>query len=44
MTALCFVKRLTLIPVLGVMCCTYLMAELGWDNWLRFGCGCSSAS
>ncbi|MFN0141116.1 MAG: amino acid permease [Pyrinomonadaceae bacterium] len=36
MTVLCFVKRLTLIPVLGVMCCTYLMTELGWTNWLRF--------
>ena len=37
MTALCFVKRLTLIPVLGVMCCTYLMTELGITNWIRFG-------
>lgn len=37
MTALCFVKRLTLIPVLGVMCCTYLMTELGIVNWIRFG-------
>lgn len=37
MTILCFVKRFTLIPVLGVMCCTYLMTELGWTNWFRFG-------
>ena len=37
MAILCFVKRLTLIPVLGVMCCTYLMTELGWKNWFRFG-------
>ena len=37
MTILCVVKRLSLIPVLGVMCCTYLMTELGWTNWLRFG-------
>ena len=37
MAALCFVKRLSLIPVLGVMCCTYLMTELGWTNWFRFG-------
>ena len=37
MVALCFVHRLTLIPVLGVMCCTYLMTELGWKNWWRFG-------
>ncbi|HEV7644488.1 MAG TPA: amino acid permease [Pyrinomonadaceae bacterium] len=36
MTILCFVKRFTLIPVLGVMCCTYLMTELGWTNWFRF--------
>jgi basic amino acid/polyamine antiporter, APA family len=33
---LCIVKRLSLIPVLGVMCCTYLMTELGWTNWFRF--------
>lgn len=33
----CVVKRLTLIPVLGVMCCTYLMTELGITNWIRFG-------
>ena len=37
MAILCFVKRLSLIPVLGVMCCTYLMTELGWTNWVRFG-------
>ncbi|CAN5570104.1 amino acid permease [soil metagenome] len=37
MTALSFVKRLSLIPVLGVMSCTYLMTELGWTNWFRFG-------
>ena len=37
MTVLCMVKRLSLIPVLGVMCCTYLMTELGWKNWSRFG-------
>jgi len=37
MAALCFIKRLSLIPVLGVMCCTYLMTELGITNWIRFG-------
>jgi amino acid transporter len=37
MAVLCFVKRFSLIPVLGVMCCTYLMTELGWTNWFRFG-------
>ncbi|PYS97772.1 MAG: amino acid transporter [Acidobacteria bacterium] len=36
MTVLCVVKRLSLIPVLGVMCCTYLMTELGITNWIRF--------
>ncbi|PYS87728.1 MAG: amino acid transporter [Acidobacteria bacterium] len=36
LVALCIVKRLSLIPVLGVMCCTYLMTELGWKNWFRF--------
>jgi APA family basic amino acid/polyamine antiporter len=37
MAGLSFVKRLSLIPVLGVMCCTYLMSELGIMNWIRFG-------
>ena len=32
----CFVKRLSLIPVLGVLSCAYLMTELGITNWLRF--------
>jgi hypothetical protein len=36
MMILCVVKRLSLIPVLGVMCCTYLMTSLGWTNWFRF--------
>jgi amino acid transporter len=36
MAVLCVLKRLSLIPVLGVMCCTYLMTELGWKNWSRF--------
>jgi APA family basic amino acid/polyamine antiporter len=34
---LCIWKRLSLIPVLGVMCCAYLMTSLGWTNWFRFG-------
>lgn len=37
MAVLSFVKRLSLIPVLGVMFCTYLMTELGITNWIRFG-------
>ena len=36
MIILCIWKRLSLIPVLGVMCCTYLMTSLGWKNWSRF--------
>jgi amino acid transporter len=29
-------KRLSLIPVLGVLSCAYLMTELGVTNWMRF--------
>ncbi|MEP6924976.1 MAG: amino acid permease [Pyrinomonadaceae bacterium] len=36
-TVLCIFKRLTLIPVLGVISCAYLMTELGVSNWSRFG-------
>ena len=32
----CFLKELSLIPVLGLMSCGYLMTELGWTNWVRF--------
>ncbi len=34
---LSFTKKFTLIPVLGIIFCTYLMSELGITNWLRFG-------
>ena len=34
---LCFTKNLSLIPVLGLATCGYLMTELGITNWLRFG-------
>ncbi|MGI8811204.1 MAG: amino acid permease [Pyrinomonadaceae bacterium] len=37
MIVLCIIKRLSLIPVLGVLSCTYLMTSLGWTNWFRFG-------
>lgn len=30
------VKKLSLIPVLGLASCLYLMTELGYTNWLRF--------
>ena len=32
----CFKRSLSLIPVLGLLTCGYLMTELGWTNWLRF--------
>ena len=32
----CFRQSLSLIPVLGVLTCGYLMTELGWTNWYRF--------
>jgi amino acid transporter len=32
----CFRKNLSLIPVLGLLTCGYLMTELGWTNWVRF--------
>jgi amino acid transporter len=34
---LCIAKNLSLIPVLGLATCGYLMTELGITNWLRFG-------
>jgi len=37
MVVLAFVKKFSLIPLLGVMSCTYLMTELGIVNWIRFG-------
>lgn len=33
---LTYIKNLSLIPVLGVLSCSYLMTELGYINWLRF--------
>jgi|WetSurSiteA1Bulk_404760.scaffolds.fasta_scaffold00052_12 basic amino acid/polyamine antiporter, APA family len=29
-------KRLSVIPVLGLLCCLFLMTKLGHTNWLRF--------
>jgi basic amino acid/polyamine antiporter, APA family len=29
-------RNLSLIPVLGLLSCAYLMTELGYTNWLRF--------
>jgi APA family basic amino acid/polyamine antiporter len=36
LTVAAFVKSLSLIPVLGLLSCLYLMTELGYTNWLRF--------
>ena len=36
MSVLSFRKNLSLIPVLGMLSCLYLMTELGYTNWLRF--------
>ena len=34
---LSYYKNLSLIPVLGLASCSYLMTELGITNWIRFG-------
>jgi amino acid transporter len=34
---LSFKKNLSLIPLLGLASCAYLMTELGIVNWIRFG-------
>ncbi|RZA03338.1 MAG: amino acid permease [Sphingobacteriaceae bacterium] len=36
LTVTAFVKNLSLIPVLGLISCFYLMTQLGYVNWLRF--------
>lgn len=36
MSVLSFTRKLSLIPVLGMLSCLYLMTELGYTNWLRF--------
>ncbi|HYK76923.1 MAG TPA: amino acid permease [Daejeonella sp.] len=36
MSVLSFRKNLSLIPVMGLLSCLYLMTELGYTNWLRF--------
>ncbi len=37
MLFLSFTKKLSLIPILGLLLCSYLMTELGITNWTRFG-------
>ncbi len=36
-TVLSVFKKLSLIPTMGLLLCTYLMTELGPTNWMRFG-------
>ena len=36
LAVLAFIKNLSLIPVLGLLSCLYLMTEMGYTNWLRF--------
>jgi hypothetical protein len=36
MAVLSFRKNLSLIPVMGLLSCLYLMTELGYKNWERF--------
>jgi APA family basic amino acid/polyamine antiporter len=36
LTVAAFIKNLSLIPVLGLLSCFYLMTELGYTNWIRF--------
>ena len=33
---LSFIKKYSLIPVMGFLCCTYLLSESGATNWERF--------
>ena len=35
-TILSFIKNYSLIPVLGFLCCSYLLSESGTTNWERF--------
>ncbi len=36
MTIVSFIKNLSLIPILGLLSCFYLITELGLTNWMRF--------
>jgi len=35
-TCRCFVKKFSLIPVLGMLCCLYMMAQIELKNWIGF--------
>lgn len=36
MTVLSIVRKMTFIPLAGMLCCFYMMAELGLKNWIFF--------
>jgi amino acid transporter len=36
LTLVAMAKNLSLIPLLGLLCCLYMMAELGLSNWVYF--------
>ncbi|MBZ0099284.1 MAG: amino acid transporter, partial [Taibaiella sp.] len=36
MAVLSFLRSYSLIPVIGFLCCTYLLCESGTSNWERF--------
>lgn len=36
LTIFAVVKQLSLVPVLGLISCFYLMAELNYESWIRF--------
>jgi basic amino acid/polyamine antiporter, APA family len=38
MTVLAFVKNLSLIPLLGLVSCCYLLTGMAVSNWMWFGC------
>lgn len=37
LTWLSWERKFSLIPLLGLICCLYMMAELGISNWIGFG-------
>src|SRR5690606_29879291 len=36
MTILSIIRKMTFIPLAGMLCCFYMMAELGLKNWIFF--------
>lgn len=37
LTVLSIRYKFSLIPTLGLLCCFYMLSQLGWKNWLYFG-------